>query len=405
MSRITVLHNPNVIESDVDGLNSATSTNSAPRPVALMDIAPGEIDPRKTVLGNRFLCIGGSMLFVGPSGIGKSSASVQQDVLWSLGREAFGILPARPLRILTIQAENDAEDLAEMRDGVCRGLNLTTDDQERVRASVFYVTENRLTGLNFLALIESLLAAEAEPFDLVRIDPFLAYLGGDVNSAEDTGSFLRNGLNPILSKHRCACILNHHTPKVTNRDTSNWRGSDWMYAGAGSADITNWCRAAVVIDPTHADHVFSYIAAKRGGRIGWVNEHGEKELTRLFCHSSDGLYWRAADAADIGAVAVATAAKKSGKPARNAEDMLALVPMLSDISKVKLLSQARGKGFTQRSAPDALAELIADEKLFVRQVKRPGTNAEQWLSRQAPAAVEIPSLVKTKKRKPSRTKR
>ncbi|MEI9893774.1 MAG: hypothetical protein WDN28_07695 [Chthoniobacter sp.] len=57
---------------------------------SIMDIGLGVPDPRKTVLGDRFLCIGGAMIFVGPSGIGKSSASMQQDILWSLGREAFG---------------------------------------------------------------------------------------------------------------------------------------------------------------------------------------------------------------------------------------------------------------------------------------------------------------------------
>ncbi|MEI9893776.1 MAG: hypothetical protein WDN28_07705 [Chthoniobacter sp.] len=50
-----------------------------------------------------------------------------------------------------------------------------------------------------------------------------------------------------------------------------------MYAGAGSADITNWARAAVIIDPTHAPHVFKFIAAKRGARVGWRDECGEKE--------------------------------------------------------------------------------------------------------------------------------
>ena len=66
---------------------------TSPKPVAnepapmipLMDISSGEPDPRKTLLGNRFLCVGGGCLFIGPSGIGKSSARAQQDILWSIG--------------------------------------------------------------------------------------------------------------------------------------------------------------------------------------------------------------------------------------------------------------------------------------------------------------------------------
>jgi len=64
----------------------------------------------------------------------------------------------------------------------------------------------------------------------VRIDPFQAYAGGDVVDPVVTKAFLRDGLNPILEEFNCAAIICHHTPKPT-RDTSNWRGSDWMYAG------------------------------------------------------------------------------------------------------------------------------------------------------------------------------
>ncbi len=360
----------------------------APAPlVPLMDISPGTPDPRKTVLGSRFLCIGGGMLFVGPSGIGKSSASVQQDILWSLGRPAFGIRPARPLRILTIQAENDAEDLAEMRDGVCRGLGLSDAERELVRESVFYETEQVRTGTDFLDFAASRLALGK--FDLLRIDPLLAYLGADVNDAEQTATFLRNGLNPILTRHAVACIVNHHTPKVTNRVTSHWRGSDWMYAGAGSADITNWCRAALVIDPTHAAHVFRFMAAKRGNRIGWVNEGGERETMRHYCHASDGLYWRGATDDDLAAVDAAAEANRSGKPHKTVADMRALVPTEGAIEKKQLLDAARKRGFTKQGAADTLAEALDTEQLFQWQIPRTGARPGVRISRHQQTLREV----------------
>ncbi|MES2571904.1 MAG: AAA family ATPase, partial [Verrucomicrobiota bacterium] len=226
---------------------------------SLMDISAGVVDPRKTVLGSRFLCIGGGLLFVGPSGIGKSSASAQQDILWSIGKEAFGIRPQRPLRILTIHSENDDEDLAEMRDGVVKGLRLTGEEKETVRRNVFYDTEQTRTGPAFLAYVERRLQS-CPGLDLLRLDPFMGCLGADPTDTEKTMAFLRNGLNPLLTRYQVACILNHHTPKTTNRQTDNWRGSDWMYAAAGGADITNWARAVMVIDPTHVPHVFKFIA-------------------------------------------------------------------------------------------------------------------------------------------------
>ena len=264
---------------------------------SLMEIDAGPPEPRATVLGDRFLCLHGALLFVGPSGIGKSSASMQQDILWALGREAFGIRPARPLRVLCIQAENDKADLTEMREGVARGLKLTAEELEMVRRNVFYAEECGRTGADFLARVDRLLAGGN--FDILRIDPFLSYLGADVNDAEATAAFLIAALNPILRKHGVACVLNHHTPKVTNRDTSGWRASDWMYAGAGSAVITNWARAILVIDPTHTPHLFKFIAAKRGNRIGWADEEGARVTVRHFCHAKDGIYWVAATDEDM----------------------------------------------------------------------------------------------------------
>jgi hypothetical protein len=382
----TAIPVPATVDAAQPKLRDETSVIDLPL-VALMDISAGAPDLRATVLGNRFLCIGGAMLFVGPSGIGKSSASVQQDIQWSLGRPAFGIRPARPLRILTIQAENDAEDLAEMREGVCRGLRLAGENREQVRANVFYETECGMTGAEFLRYVDRRLGKME--FDLLRLDPLLAYLGADVNSAADTAAFLRNGLNPLLGKHRVACIVNHHTPKVTNRDTSGWRASDWMYAGAGSADVTNWARAILVIDPTHANHVFKFIAAKRGNRIGWSNDDGDKEIIRHFCHASDGIYWRDATGEDIGAVEKATATKKSGKVVKTTADMMALVPMKGAIPKVSLLQKARDAGFTKHGADAILAEMLAGNELFLSRHKRAGTNPEVRISREQQAVLEV----------------
>lgn len=349
--------------------------------VRLMDISAGDPDPRKTVLGDRFLCVGGGMLFVGPSGIGKSSASVQQDILWGLGRAAFGIRPARPLRILTIQAENDDEDLAEMREGVCRGLGLSAADRESVRGRVFYETVQELTGSAFLAHVDRRLAL-AE-FDLLRIDPFLAYLGSDITLSEKTAAFLRSTLNPILTRRRVACIINHHTPKVTNRDTSNWRGSDWAYAGAGSADVTNWARAALVIDPTHTPHVFKFIAAKRGSRIGWESEDGEKEVVRHYCHAEDGIYWRASTGDDIAAVDRAAERSKSTKRTKFPADLKSIVPEVGSIEKKQLLDSARKLEFTKQGAADALNLLLESGELFTLQVSRANARPEVRISRQS----------------------
>ncbi len=350
-----------------------------PAPVSLMALADVKPDPAKTLLGNRFLCVGGGMLFVGPSGIGKSSASVQQDILWALGREAFGIKPARPLRILCIQAENDDGDLGEMARGVIAGLHLSAEDRDAIRDCVLYVSERTHTGHSFLGSVVAPLLEKHRP-DILRIDPLLAYLGADVNVAEATAAFLRTGLNPLLEQFNCGVIINHHTPKVTNRDTSNWRASDWMYAGAGSADVTNWCRAALVIDPTHAGHVFKLIAAKRGGLIGWRNDAGEKIYERLFCHERNGgICWLEATEEDMAQMEAAKPGKRG--PVKTKEDLKALVPMNDAISKSALLSSAQTKGIGEKRARGFLAELLGDGEVHEWRISRPKTNPEIRVSR------------------------
>jgi hypothetical protein len=343
-----------------------------------MELADTPPDAAKTFLLDRFLCVGGGLLFVGPSGIGKSSASVQQDILWALGRPAFGIRPARPLRILCIQAENDEGDLYEMARGVCDGLSLSDGDRAAIRNRVFYASERGRTGTDFLKDVVAPLLKQHRP-DILRIDPLLAFLGGDVNDAKVTAAFLRTGLNPLLEEFGCAAIINHHTPKVTNRNTSEWRASDWMYAGAGSADLTNWCRAMIVIDPTHTPHVFKFIAAKRGTRIDWRDEADQRVIVRLFCHKTGGgMFWREANEEDMAKV---EASRPGRKPTKTKEDLLALVPMDGAISKNALFANAQAANISERRTRVLLDELMADGLLHAWNIPRPRTNPEKRISR------------------------
>jgi hypothetical protein len=264
--------------------------------VAFADVPP---DPAKTLLGNRFLCREGGMLFVGPSGIGKTAASVQQDLLWSIGQPAFGIMPAKALKILTIQAEDDDGDLSEIVTGIKAYLEFSADQIKLSSQNCVYVCEKSVIGIAFLEQIVAPLLLKYQP-DILRINPLQAYVGGDLKEPAITAAFLRNRLNPLLLTHQCGAILVHHTPKTNFRNTEEWKASDWMYAGAGAADITNWARAALVIDPTDQPHIFRFIAAKRGSRIGWANDEGDSIVIRHFSHSQSGsIFWQQTDETQI----------------------------------------------------------------------------------------------------------
>jgi len=354
--------------------------NDLPEPTSIMALAGTDpaIFAADNLLGSRFLCFEGGMLFVGPSGIGKSSASVQQDILWALGKPAFGIRPSRPLRILTIQAENDDGDLAEMTRGICDHLNLTHEERQLVDERVIYIKEKALTGENFIRQLRRLVQKHRP--DIIRIDPLHAYAGGDVCDPAITTPFLRNGLNPILEEFRCAAIVCHHTPKTTYRDTAKWNASDWMYAGAGNADVTNWARAILVIDSTRVHGAFVFRAAKRGSRIGWADDDGHRVYDRVFCHhAGDAIFWR--DATDEEMECVASAKAKRGEPLKTKEDLKALVPLDETIPKLALIQRASMNGFGLNHAKRLLADLVAEKELFEVRRSRKGTNPEALITR------------------------
>jgi len=126
-------------------------------------------DPNE-LLRYRYLCRGGGLLLVGPTGIGKSSLSMQFMLLWALGRDAFGIVPARPLKSLLIQAENDDGDLAEMRDGVRLGLGLKEEEARDAFANIIVCREDSLMSDDFFEHRVIPLLEQHKP-DLLWIDP------------------------------------------------------------------------------------------------------------------------------------------------------------------------------------------------------------------------------------------
>ena len=346
-----------------------------PEAIPLLSIRHEEPNPADTLLGARFLCREGGMLFVGPSGIGKSSASVQMDACWSIGEPAFGIHPARPLKILQIQAENDRGDLVEMIQGVWQAMRFDADAENLCLQNLLTASEKTRTGDQFLSEVVRPLLEKHTP-DILRIDPLLAYLGDDPTDTKALARFCRNGLNPLLEEFKCAVILNHHTPKTTNRDTSQWRASDWMYSGAGGADLTNWARAILVIDPTANPVAFKFIGAKRGKRLKWVDEDGGAQLQRLFCHSENSIAWRDATEAEIEGIR-----PKGDKGLPADEELIAFVPMSGSLPKDEVLARWNKKGIGEKKCRSLLSLMLADGKVFEWRIARSGTRPAIHISR------------------------
>ena len=341
-------------------------------------------DPNE-LLKHRFLCRSGGLLLVGPTGIGKSSLAMQAMILWAIGRPVFGIEPVKPLKSLLIQAENDDGDLAEMRDGVIRGLKLSDDDAKRAMENIIVVREDSQTGLMFFGAVVEPHLAQHRP-DLLWIDPALAYLGGEVGSQKDVGGFLRNMLNPLVRKFNCGVVVVHHTNKPPKgKEKPDWSAGDFAYLGSGSAEWANWARAVLVMRSLGSHSVFELQASKRGDRLRWVESDGEtKSYAKVIAHANEPgvICWREADESEV-----PQTGKASKVPTK--EDIMPHVPTEGTISKEALRGKANRAGIALNKINPLIAELIDDGQLFESLEKRPGTNARKLLSRK-PQPTEQP---------------
>ena len=274
-------------------------------------------DPTE-LLRTGYLCRGGGLLLCGPTGIGKSSLALQAMILWALGRECFGIVPVKPISSLLIQAENDDGDLAEMRDGVIAGLDLTPAQVQAALANITVACEDTRTGAAFTSFTVAPLLEKHRP-DLIWIDPALAYLGGEASAQKDVGGFLRNQINPLLHTFQCGGIIITHTNKPpTGREKPSWQAGDFAYSGTGSAEWANWARAVLALRSIGSHDVFELRAGKRGARLGWQDADGQRSYVRHLAHSSRGICWRTADLAEM---------PKTGRPKEYSEDeVLDLLP-------------------------------------------------------------------------------
>jgi len=241
-----------------------------------------ENDPLE-LFKNRFLCQGGVMLLVAPSGVGKSTFGMGMAIAHASGDPYLGIVPAKELKYLIIQAENDEGDMAEMRDGMFLGRDLTQQQIAMAKENVIVVQSSQHTGKKFADVLKHYI--EMYRPDIVIIDPFLSFLGADVNSQKDVSYFVRNLLQPIVQKFGVGLIVVHHTSKPKAKD----KGSkvDQSYVGMGSSELTNWPRGILTLEKTAEQGIFILHAAKRGARLGWKSPDGQTVFFKMIRHSSN----------------------------------------------------------------------------------------------------------------------
>lgn len=273
----------NEIEPDVEGLGEEISIDE------MLAFEPA-LD-ENCLLGNRWLCRGGACLFIGQSGVGKSSLAIQMAILFALNKPCFGIQPKRALKSLLIQAENDFGDVAEMFQGVMIGMDLSAEEIEQCKKMISVRRMSRHVGFNFTQAAAKLIR-KYKP-DLCWVDPLMAYIGDDISRQSVCSQFFREWLNPISESSGVCWMMMHHTNKPLpdkGKMTKGWTMTDFAYTGAGSAELVNWARAVCILNRVDEDS-FQLMFGKRGLRAGARDFNQELSVKIMLAHSKKGICW------------------------------------------------------------------------------------------------------------------
>jgi len=248
-----------------------------------------------TVLGNRWLCRGGSLSIIGQSGIGKSSFLMQMAIMLAIGRDFFGIHVPQPFKCVVMQAENDTGDLAEAFKGVVSSMSLTAEEKDRLRTNIKFYRETVKVGEQFVKLARKLIVHNKADFFFA--DPLLSFAGGPLNEQAYASQFLRNWIQPVLMETGAVWVWLHHTGKPKDKEsTAGATISDIAYSGLGSSELTNWSREVAVLRRT--DKVrpfFELVLTKRGKRAGILDKDGRPTCTLNLRHAEGRIMWEVND--------------------------------------------------------------------------------------------------------------
>jgi hypothetical protein len=356
--------------------------NAPPPPPPLsgrtvLDFLEIKIDPMTNLVGNRWLTTDGSAFVIAPSGHGKSSLAMQLTICWAIGRSAFGIKPARPLRILFTQSEDDDAETKKFVQMI-RKMELSPEELETLKKNTRFEFHRTLSSASGLELCRALDGWLTEwPADIVIINPLSGFLLCDLKNDEKVNQFLRGHLSAVMEKHHSAPLVFHHTPKTNFTRLDNMQWYDWMYAMSGCAGLTNFGRAVLVVAPSKLPGTYRFIAAKRFNEIQWT----EREY--WFSHSTDKItidgqesilvQWVPSSEAQIKAAAPE---KKARKSQITTEMVLAKMSLVDWVTRQQFIEWLGGKEFGHLGVNPAsrmLTDMIDRELVETESTKRAGT--------------------------------
>ena len=246
------------------------------------------------VLGNRWLCRGGSLVMAGQAGTGKSALMMQAAINWTLGQDFFGIKTndGMKMRTLVIQAENDAGDVAESMQDQIKGLGLSEFQKDDLKDRMFIYRESVATGKEFGDVLRKLVIQHQAT--ICFVDPLMAFVGADISETSEAAKFLRHIIQPILNETGVIIVFMHHTGKPkSSKDKEGQTAADLAYQLFGSSEVTNWAREIACLQRCPGDEpIYRFGLTKRRSRAGMTD--GFKPCGEIYIRHSpnrDEIRW------------------------------------------------------------------------------------------------------------------
>jgi hypothetical protein len=336
------------------------------------------IDYEQNLAGARWLERGGTAALVAPSGIGKTVASVQIAVSWSVGHPAFHIKPACALRVLVVQNEDTENDTKGPLQGVIQNCGFDSDAVALMNANLKIV---RLVALRGGMAAKAIRGFAIEwKADVIMVNPLMAYVPG--KQGEETEVFIREHLQPIATELKVGIVAIHHTPKIGRQNGVGTGGNEYerQYNSAGKAEVVNAFRAILNIMPI-GNGVFKFTADKRGRKIGWTWE-GKPTIERYFKHACDPvnpdlIWWK-------------DATPEEAEQAANGEmyqDILKILPDYDEsaVSRERVHEQAKRILKIGKHKADGWLKLAIEDKLVDRVENKNANGRIEVLFRRAKA--------------------
>jgi hypothetical protein len=258
----------------------------------LSDISAYIPDPTNYLAGNGWLRRGAGTLITGGTGIGKSVLVQQIALNMASGTNILGCIGVKKaVKVLYVQAENDQDTIKRDVESIIKHITPAMDSPT-IELNITICHVYGLSGDDF----SSWLRRQCDKIhpDLIIIDPYQAYLPGNVD-INSTACFLMwiRPINILIRDFDCALILVAHTPKPRDRD--NWTARESVYMAAGSSAISNWARTSAELTQVDEDTgVYRLRFGKNCERTGIIDNNGSITRDLFISHSGSAQmpYWK-----------------------------------------------------------------------------------------------------------------